>query len=117
MDTEIGVLWKAKIEKLYEELGKKEVVFFSPEDEANFEQSFKDLKLSEREARKEIRKIMYAGMGKHKLIGVERKDDQSIEEGGTKNEEETSHDSTKRVVPVSYVLAPDKLKIGSYVSN
>ncbi|XP_057449029.1 54S ribosomal protein L24, mitochondrial-like [Lotus japonicus] len=117
MDTEIGVLWKAKIEKLYEELGKKEVVFFSPEDEANFEQSFKDLKLSEREARKEIRKIMYAGMGKHKLIGVERKGDQSIEEGGTKNEEETSHDSTKRVVPVSYVLAPDKLKIGSYVSN
>ncbi|XP_057454292.1 54S ribosomal protein L24, mitochondrial-like [Lotus japonicus] len=117
MDTEIGVLWKAKIEKLYEELGKKEVVFFSPEDEANFEQSFKDLKLSEREARKEIRKIMYAGMGKHKLIGVDRKDDQSIEEGGTKNEEETSHDSSKRVVPVSYVLAPDKLKIGSYVSN
>lgn len=117
MDTEIGLLWKAKIEKLYEELGNKEVVFFSPEDEAQFEQGFKDLRLSEREARKEVRKIVSSGMNKHKLIEVEGKDSQSSEVGGAKIEDEISHDSSKRLVPVSYVLAADKLKIGSYVSN
>ncbi|KAF2316677.1 hypothetical protein GH714_042018 [Hevea brasiliensis] len=47
MDTEMGLFWKAKIEKMYEELGKMEVAFFSPEDEAKFEQGFKDLKLSD----------------------------------------------------------------------
>lgn len=111
MDTEMGLFWKAKIEKLYEELGKKEVVFFSPEDEAKFEQGFKDLKLSEREAQKEIRRKMYAGLSKHKLIDVEHKDDQSIDE------KEISHDVPKKLVPVSYVLAADKLKVGSLVSN
>lgn len=117
MDTEMGILWKAKIEKLYEELGNKEVVFFSPEDEAKFEQDFKDLKLSEKEARKEVRRKMFTGMSKHKLIEVERKDDQSIDEGGNKIEGEISHDSSRKVVPVSYVLAADKLKVGSIVSN
>ena len=34
MDTEMGLYWKSRIEKMYEELGKREVVFFSPEDEA-----------------------------------------------------------------------------------
>lgn len=87
MDTEMGILWKAKIEKLYEELGQKEVVFFSPEAEAKFEQDFKDLKLSEREARKEVRRNMFTGMSKH--------------EGA----------------PFSYILAADKLKAGSFVSN
>ncbi|CAL0302232.1 unnamed protein product [Lupinus luteus] len=111
MDTELGLFWKAKIEKLYEELGNKEVVFFSPEDEAKFEQGFKDLKLSEKEARKEIRRKMYVGMSKNKVIEVEHKgDDQS------KIEEEKSHDATK-LVPVSYVIAADKLKVGSVVSN
>lgn len=117
MDTEMGILWKAKIEKLYEELGNKEVVFFSPEDEVKFEQEFEDLKLSEREARKEVRRKMYTGMSKQKLIEVERKDDQCIDEGGNKIEGEISHDSSKQVVPVSYVLAADKLKVGSVVSN
>ncbi|XP_027345393.1 54S ribosomal protein L24, mitochondrial [Abrus precatorius] len=117
MDTEMGLLWKAKIENLYEELGKKEVVFFSPEDEAKFEQDFKDLKLSEREARKEFRRKMYAGISKHKVIAVEHKDSQSIDEGGNKVEEGISHDSSERLVPVSYVLAADKLKVGTIVSN
>lgn len=111
MDTEMGILWKAKIEKLYEELGNKEVVFFSAEDEAKFEQDFKNLKLSEWEAQKEVRRKMYSGMSKHKLIEAQRKDDQYI------GEEEISHDSSKQVVPVSYVLAADKLKVGSIVSN
>ncbi|KAJ9153010.1 hypothetical protein P3X46_026502 [Hevea brasiliensis] len=66
MDTEMGLFWKAKIEKMYEELGKMEVAFFSPEDEAKFEQGFKDLKLSEREARKQFRQQMYAGLAEQK---------------------------------------------------
>ncbi|RYR15175.1 hypothetical protein Ahy_B04g071900 isoform B [Arachis hypogaea] len=109
MDTEIGVFWKAKMEKLYEELGEKEVVFFAPKDEAKFEQGFRDLKLSEKEARKETRRKMFAGISKHKLIGVESKDGQSIEDS-----EEISHGARKQLVPVSYVLAADKLKVGSY---
>ena len=117
MDTEIGLSWKAKMEQLYEELGKKEVVFFSPDDEAKFEQAFKDLKLSEREARKEIRRKMFAGLSKHKLIGVESEDGQSIEAGDNQIEEEISHVARKQLVPVSYVLAADKLKVGSFVSN
>ncbi|KAF5180190.1 Ribosomal l28 family, partial [Thalictrum thalictroides] len=36
MDTEMGLYWKAEMEKKYEELGKMDVVLFSPEDEANF---------------------------------------------------------------------------------
>ncbi|KAG2691724.1 hypothetical protein I3843_08G021000 [Carya illinoinensis] len=68
MDTEIGLYWKAKIEKLYEELGKMEVVFFSPEDEEKFEQGFKDLKLSERAARREARRQMYGLSDKHREI-------------------------------------------------
>ncbi|KDP38164.1 hypothetical protein JCGZ_04807 [Jatropha curcas] len=72
MDTEMGLLWKAKIEKLYENLGKMEVAFFSPEDEAKFEQRFKDLKLSEREARREFRQKMYAELAKQKQTGEER---------------------------------------------
>ncbi|XP_050229629.1 54S ribosomal protein L24, mitochondrial-like [Mercurialis annua] len=72
MDTDIGLFWKAKIEKLYEDLGNKEVIFFSPEDEANFEQGFKDLKLSEREARKEFRKEMYAKLSKEKHTDEQR---------------------------------------------
>ncbi|XP_023553194.1 uncharacterized protein LOC111810681 [Cucurbita pepo subsp. pepo] len=68
MDTEIGLFWKAKIEKLYEELGQMEVVFFSPEDEAKFEQGFRDLKLSERAARKEARRRMYGSSTQHDQI-------------------------------------------------
>ncbi|KAI4330125.1 hypothetical protein MLD38_028430 [Melastoma candidum] len=59
MDTELGLYWKTKIEKMYDELGKMEVVFFSPEDEAKFEEGFKQLKLDKKEARKEFRRRMY----------------------------------------------------------
>ncbi|KAK6945529.1 Ribosomal protein L28/L24 [Dillenia turbinata] len=71
MDTEMGVYWKAKIEKMYEELGKMEVVFFSPEDEAKFEQGFKDLKLEERANRREARRRMYGSSGKQVQITEE----------------------------------------------
>ncbi|KAL3565981.1 hypothetical protein D5086_031396 [Populus alba] len=59
MDTEMGILWKAKIEKLYEELGNMEVVFFTPEAEAELDQDFKDMRLEQREARKQLRRQIY----------------------------------------------------------
>ncbi|CAA6670313.1 unnamed protein product [Spirodela intermedia] len=42
MDTEMGLLWKAKIEKLYQELGQAEAFFFSPEEEARIEAGFEE---------------------------------------------------------------------------
>lgn len=59
MDTELGLIWKAKIEKMYEELGKMDVVFFSLEDEAKLDQGFKDLKVAERAARRDFRRKFY----------------------------------------------------------
>ncbi|XP_010259821.1 PREDICTED: 54S ribosomal protein L24, mitochondrial isoform X1 [Nelumbo nucifera] len=74
MDTEMGLFWKAKIEKMYEELGEMDVVFFSPEDEAKFEQGFKDLKLAERVARREARRKNYTSSGKQKQIELREAD-------------------------------------------
>lgn len=68
MDTETGLLWKTKIEKMYEELGEMEVVFFSPEDEVKFEEGFKELKLAEREARRDARRKMYGWSPKPEKI-------------------------------------------------
>jgi large subunit ribosomal protein L28 len=58
MDTEMGVFWKAKMEKLYEEQGNMEVVFFPHKDEAKFEEGSKELKLTERTAHREARRQM-----------------------------------------------------------
>ncbi|KAM7265807.1 hypothetical protein ACFE04_003490 [Oxalis oulophora] len=63
MDTEMGLFWKVKIEKLYQELGQMEVVFFSPEDETKFEQGFKDLKIAERDVRRDARRRIYGWSG------------------------------------------------------
>ncbi|PHT59064.1 hypothetical protein CQW23_01427 [Capsicum baccatum] len=57
----------AKIEKLYEELGKIEVVFFTPEDEATLEKQFKEAKLEERAARREAKRKMYGWSPKSEL--------------------------------------------------
>lgn len=74
MDTELGIYWKSKIEKLYEELDKMEVVFFSPEDEAKLEQQFKEVKLEEREARREFRRKLYGWSAKLETKKEERGD-------------------------------------------
>ncbi|KAK9096133.1 hypothetical protein Sjap_021630 [Stephania japonica] len=66
MGTEMGLFWKVKIQKMYEELGEMEVGFFSPEEEAKIEQGFKDLKLAERDARREARRKSYESSGKQK---------------------------------------------------
>lgn len=91
MDTEIGLFWKAKIEKMYEELGQTEVVFFSPEDEAKFEQGFRELKLSERAARKEARRQMYGSSSKHDQIEEGRADRHGSGEEAADGSEGGSH--------------------------
>ncbi|KAM4087542.1 hypothetical protein ACB094_07G001800 [Castanea mollissima] len=68
IDTEMGLYWKSRIEKMYEELGKRQVVFFSPEDEARFEQRFKDLKVAKRTARRDARRQMPGWSDKQKQI-------------------------------------------------
>ncbi|CAA0810596.1 Ribosomal L28 family [Striga hermonthica] len=67
MDTEMGLFWKTKIEKMYQELGEMEVVFFSPEDEDNFEKQFEELKLEKKAARREARRKMYGSSYKHEV--------------------------------------------------
>ncbi|KAK2658145.1 hypothetical protein Ddye_004678 [Dipteronia dyeriana] len=92
MDTEMGLSWKAKIEKLYAELGQMEVVFFSPEDESKFEQGFKDLKLAERAARREARRQMYGGTSKQIQIeegsGVADKETAWLKDGDSHQDAE-----------------------------
>lgn len=91
MDTEMGLSWKAKIEKLYEELGKMEVVFFAPEDEAKFEEGFKELKLSERASRREARRQMYGWSGKQKQIEEGHLEEQVTDEEAARTGDESSH--------------------------
>ncbi|EYU21888.1 hypothetical protein ABFS82_01G024400 [Erythranthe guttata] len=71
MDTEMGLYWKTKIEKMYEDLGEMEVVFFSPEDESNLEKQFGELKLEKKAARREIRRKMYGTTSKQDSINDE----------------------------------------------
>lgn len=80
MDTEMGLFWKAKIEKLYEELGKTEVLFFSPEDEAKFAEEFEEMKLAERVARSEARRQMYGLWYKQKQVEEEGADGEVTDE-------------------------------------
>ncbi|GAV77883.1 Ribosomal_L28 domain-containing protein [Cephalotus follicularis] len=98
MDTEMGLFWKAKIEKLYEELGQMEVVFFSTEDEAKFEQGFKDLRLAERGARKEARRQMYGWSGKHKQTEEGSEEDHVKNEEAASLGEGSSHDTPEQLI-------------------
>lgn len=103
MDTEMGLYWKTKIEKLYEELGQTEVVFFTPEEEAKLEQDFKDMKLSQRAARRELRRQMYGGSSKQKQT-----------EQGSADTQETAEEAAKILsegIPNEY--APEDLVANS----
>ncbi|KAK4565154.1 hypothetical protein RGQ29_006994 [Quercus rubra] len=80
MGTEMGLYWKSRIETMYEELGKREVVFFSPEDEARFEQRFKDLKVAERTARRDPRRQMSGWSDKQKQIEEGQVEDRLMDE-------------------------------------
>ncbi|RRT50623.1 hypothetical protein B296_00051630 [Ensete ventricosum] len=56
--TILGLAWKARIEKMYAELGQMEVGFFSPEEEAQIDKGFEELKAAKKEARREAGKAM-----------------------------------------------------------
>ncbi|XP_059658033.1 uncharacterized protein LOC132304396 [Cornus florida] len=92
MDTEMGLFWKAKIEKMYEELRDMEVAFFTPEDEAKFEQDFKELKIAQRAARREARRQMYGWSGEQKQIEEESADAEATGEEAASIGEGSSHD-------------------------
>lgn len=94
MDTEMGLYWKTKIEKLYEELGQTEVVFFTPEEEAKLEQDFKDMKLAQRATRRELRRQMYGGSSKQKQTEEGSADTWKIEEGSS-DTQETAEEAAK----------------------
>ncbi|KAM7271140.1 hypothetical protein ACFE04_030354 [Oxalis oulophora] len=81
MDTQIGLFLKVKIDKLYQDLGQMEVVFFSPEDETKFDQGFKDLKIAERDARRDARRRIYGWSGP-----------KQIEQGKADDEEADVHE-------------------------
>ncbi|KAJ0613183.1 putative ribosomal protein L28/L24 [Helianthus annuus] len=59
MDTEMGLLWKSKIEKMYQELGNMEVVFFPQEEENKLAEEFKEMRIEQRVARRDARRIAY----------------------------------------------------------
>ncbi|KAL6875775.1 hypothetical protein ACP4OV_013288 [Aristida adscensionis] len=83
MDTEMGIVWKAKIEKMYSELAEMEVGFFPPEEETKIEQGFDQVRAAKREFRREARrdlakqKQLEASNGNH---------DRTTEVGNTKEE-------------------------------
>ncbi|KAG2645920.1 54S ribosomal protein L24, mitochondrial-like [Panicum virgatum] len=58
MDTEMGIAWKAKIEKMYSELAEMEVGFFPPEEEAKIEQGFDEVHAAKRDFRREARRAL-----------------------------------------------------------
>ncbi|XP_068657333.1 large ribosomal subunit protein bL28m [Aristolochia californica] len=70
MDTELGLMWKAKVEKMYEALSMTEVGFFSLEEEAKLVEGFKELKVARKEARREARRNTIESSGKQKSINV-----------------------------------------------
>ncbi|XP_076909955.1 large ribosomal subunit protein bL28m-like [Bidens hawaiensis] len=59
MDTEMGLLWKSKIEKMYQELGNMEVVLFPQEEENNLAEQFKEMRIEQRAARRDVRRAAY----------------------------------------------------------
>ncbi|KAG2637501.1 hypothetical protein PVAP13_2NG523900 [Panicum virgatum] len=58
MDTEMGIAWKAKIEKMYSELAEMEVGFFPPEEEAKIDQGFDEVRAAKRDFRREARRAL-----------------------------------------------------------
>ncbi|GLT84092.1 hypothetical protein SLE2022_023430 [Rubroshorea leprosula] len=68
-----------------------EVVFFSPEDEAKFEQGFKDLKLAERTARRDARRKMYGWSSKLEQLEGATDDTQAFDDNAVRNGNGDSH--------------------------
>jgi large subunit ribosomal protein L28 len=79
MDTEMGIVWKAKIEKMYSEMAEMEVGFFPPEEEAKIEQGFDEVRAAKRDLRREARlalaKQMQLEAGKDQVTKVKEVSD------------------------------------------
>ncbi|XP_078157084.1 ribosomal L28 family [Carex rostrata] len=58
MQTELGVIWKARVEKMYAQLGQMEVGFFSPEEEANIAKGFEEAGATKKEVTNESRRVV-----------------------------------------------------------
>lgn len=64
----MGILWKSNIEKMYEGLGNMEVVFFPREEEEKLASEFKEMRMEQRVARREARRLAYGWSPKPKEI-------------------------------------------------
>uniref|UniRef100_M8B388 Large ribosomal subunit protein bL28m n=1 Tax=Aegilops tauschii TaxID=37682 RepID=M8B388_AEGTA len=85
MDTEMGIAWKAKIEKMYSELAGMEVGFFPPKEEAKIEQGFEEVRSAKREFRSESRRAL--GVAKQSQLEATKADDDETTEVVDTNEE------------------------------
>lgn len=83
MDTEFGVYWKAKIQKMYEELGEKKVWASLEDDEAKIKEKFKELKLVERAHCREARVKMYDWILRSEKIEDARDGEEGAHEQGS----------------------------------
>ncbi|KAF3791118.1 CASP-like protein 2C1 [Nymphaea thermarum] len=72
--NEMALFWKARIEKMYEELGAMEAGFFSLEEEQKLKEVFEQLKIAKRVARREARRLASQGSKKGTLIEEGQKD-------------------------------------------
>lgn len=75
----MGIVWKAKIEKMYSEMAEMEVGFFPPEEEAKIEQGFDEVRAAKRDLRREARlalaKQMQLEAGKDQVTKVKEVSD------------------------------------------
>lgn len=85
MDTEMGIAWKAKIEKMYSELAGMEVGFFPPKEEAKIEQGFEEVRSAKREFRSESRRAL--GVANQSQLEATKADDDETTEVVDTNEE------------------------------
>ncbi|XP_066400153.1 large ribosomal subunit protein bL28m-like [Miscanthus floridulus] len=83
MDTEMGIVWKAKIEKMYSDLAEMEVGFFPPEEEAKIKEGFDEVRAAKRDFRREARRALAK---QRQLEAISAGDDQTSEATDTKEE-------------------------------
>ncbi|XP_057799631.1 54S ribosomal protein L24, mitochondrial [Salvia miltiorrhiza] len=91
MDTEMGLFWKTKIEKMYQDLGGKQVVFFAPEDEANFEEKFNELRLEQKAERRDARRKIDGSASKQEATEDGTDGAEASEPATSRNEDGSSH--------------------------
>ncbi|KAJ8753003.1 hypothetical protein K2173_008738 [Erythroxylum novogranatense] len=97
MDTEMGLVWKAKIEKLYEELGTAD----GSEDVAELGRGLKTLALGKEDGHRQFRDRILTAFGKQK----------QIEQANAGKGKAGSR------VSVSYIICSNDLKENSIVAN